>query len=156
MYYYYLITLAVLIVDQFTKWLVVQNMEIGEQITVIPNFLYWLSYRNNGAAWSILEGKMWLFYAITIIVVGIIIYIMQKYAKGHTLFSISLALILGGALGNFIDRVLHQEVVDFIATVWGNYHFPIFNIADASLSVGVVLMLIYVFLDDRKTKGTNS
>ncbi|EDN8908682.1 signal peptidase II, partial [Listeria monocytogenes] len=61
--------------------------------------------------------------------------------------------ILGGAIGNFIDRVLHQEVVDFVQTVWGNYYFPIFNVADAALSVGVVLMLVYVFVDDRKTKG---
>ncbi|HCJ4468326.1 TPA: signal peptidase II, partial [Listeria innocua] len=54
---------------------------------------------------------------------------------------------------NFIDRILHQEVVDFVQTVWGNYYFPIFNVADAALSVGVVLMLVYVFVDDRKTKG---
>ncbi|HDU1291022.1 TPA: signal peptidase II, partial [Listeria monocytogenes] len=73
--------------------------------------------------------------------------------KGKRLFSISLAFILGGAIGNFIDRVLHQEVVDFVQTVWGNYYFPIFNVADAALSVGVVLMLVYVFVDDRKTKG---
>lgn len=86
MYYYYLITLGVLIADQFTKWIVVQQMEIGERITVIPGFLYWFSYRNNGAAWSILEGKMWLFYIITVIVVIAIIYIMVKYAKGKPLF----------------------------------------------------------------------
>ncbi|ALU78635.1 signal peptidase II [Listeria monocytogenes] len=151
--YYYLITLAVVALDQLTKWIVVQNMEIGQKIEVIPGFLYWTSYRNDGAAWSILEGHMWFFYLITVVVIGIIIYIMQKYAKGKRLFSISLAFILGGAIGNFIDRVLHQEVVDFVQTVWGNYYFPIFNVADASLSVGVVLMLVYVFVDDRKTKG---
>ncbi|WP_099222186.1 signal peptidase II [Listeria costaricensis] len=151
--YYYLITLAVLVLDQLTKYIVVQTMEVGESITVIPGFLYWRSYRNTGGAWSILEGHMWLFYIVTIVVVGIIIYIMHKYAKGQPLFSVSLALILGGAVGNFIDRLLHQEVVDFISTVWGDYYFPIFNVADMSLCVGVVLMLIYVFLDDRKTKG---
>ncbi|MHC5252006.1 signal peptidase II [Listeria kieliensis] len=151
--YYYLITLLVLVLDQATKWVVISQMEIGEKITVIPGFLYWLSYRNNGAAWSILEGKMWLFYIITIVVSVAIIYIMAKYAKGKPLFSISLALILGGALGNFIDRILHKEVVDFVSTVWGSYHFPIFNLADAALSIGVVLMLIYIVLDDRKTKG---
>ncbi|EGQ1132652.1 signal peptidase II, partial [Listeria monocytogenes] len=79
--YYYLITLAVIALDQLTKWIVVQNMEIGQKIEVIPGFLYWTSYRNDGAAWSILEGHMWFFYLITVVVIGIIIYIMQKYAK---------------------------------------------------------------------------
>ncbi len=151
---YYFVTVLVLLIDQFTKYLVVANMQIGDSVTVIPGFLYLTSYRNTGAAWSILEGKMWLFYVITVIVVMIIIYIMQKYAKGHPLFSTSLALVLGGAIGNFIDRLLHQEVVDFISTVFGHYYFPIFNIADTALSIGVVLLLIYIFISDSKAKGT--
>lgn len=153
MIYYYLIALVVVGIDQFTKWLVVEHLTIGQQVEVIPGFLYWFSFRNNGAAWSILEGHMSFFYIITVIVVAVIIYIMQRYAKGKRLFGISLALILGGALGNFIDRLWRHEVVDFVQTVWGNYYFPIFNLADAALSIGVVCMLIFVFLDDRKTKG---
>jgi signal peptidase II len=138
--------------DQLTKWLVVRNMTEGESIQIVDNFLYLTSHRNRGAAWGILEGQMWFFYIITIVVVIGIIYYMQKHAKGKVLFSISLAFMLGGAIGNFIDRVLRKEVVDFLNTYIFSYDFPIFNIADAALTVGVVLLLIYMFFDEIEAK----
>ncbi len=127
-------------------------MTEGESIQIIDNFLYLTSHRNRGAAWGILEGQMWFFYIITIVVVIGIIYYMQKHAKGKVLFSISLAFMLGGAIGNFIDRVLRKEVVDFLNTYIFSYDFPIFNIADAALTVGVVLLLIYMFFDEIEAK----
>ncbi|MFD2682900.1 signal peptidase II [Bacillus seohaeanensis] len=150
--FYYFIAGFVIILDQLTKWLVVRNMTEGESIQIVDNFLYLTSHRNRGAAWGILEGQMWFFYIITIIVVIGIVYYMQKHAKGKILFSVSLAFMLGGAIGNFIDRVLRKEVVDFLNTYIFNYDFPIFNIADAALTVGVVLLLIYMFFDEIKEK----
>lgn len=127
-------------------------MQFGDSITIIENVLYITSHRNSGAAWGILQGQMWLFYVITLIVIGAVIFYMQKAAKGNGLLRVSLAFILGGAIGNFIDRVFRQEVVDFIHTYIFGYNFPVFNIADSSLVIGVILLMIQMLLDDRKSK----
>ncbi|MCA1062301.1 signal peptidase II [Rossellomorea sp. AcN35-11] len=153
--YYYLVALVVIGLDQLTKWLVVKRMTEGESIKVIENILYLTSHRNQGAAWGILQGQMWFFYIITVVVIVGIVYYMQVHAKGDILFSLSLAFMLGGAIGNFIDRVFRKEVVDFLNTYIFSYDFPIFNIADAALTIGVALLLIYMYLDERKAKKEN-
>jgi signal peptidase II len=150
--YFYLLAAVIIAVDQITKWLIVKNMEPGESIKIIENFFYITSSRNQGAAWGILQGKMWLFYFITVVVIIGLIYFLQKNAKGKPLLGISLAFMLGGAIGNFIDRVARKEVVDFIHTYIFGYDFPIFNVADSSLTIGVVLLLILMLLDERKSK----
>lgn len=127
-------------------------MELGEQITVIENFLYITSHRNRGAAWGILQGQMWFFYVITAVVIIAIIYYLKKSEKESPLLKFSLALMLGGAIGNFIDRVLRQEVVDFIHTYPFGYNFPIFNIADSALVIGVAILIIYMLLEEKKEK----
>lgn len=127
-------------------------MEFGESIKIIDNFFYLTSHRNKGAAWGMLEGQMWLFYIITLVVAAGIIYYMQTQAKGKPLFQVSLAFILGGAIGNFIDRLFRKEVVDFLDTYILGYDFPIFNIADSALTIGVILLFIQVFKEERKEK----
>lgn len=127
-------------------------MYLGESIPVIDNFLYITSHRNRGAAWGILQGQMWFFYVITAIVIIAIIYYIQKEAKGKWLLGVSLAFMLGGAIGNFIDRLHRKEVVDFIHTYIFNYNFPVFNIADSALVIGVVLLMIQMLRDERGTK----
>lgn len=150
--FYYLIALFVILLDQITKWLIVSRMELGESIQIIDKILYITSHRNRGAAWGILQGQMWFFYVITLIViVGIIIYI-QRAAKDKWLMGLSLGLMLGGAIGNFIDRVIRKEVVDFIHTFIFGYNFPVFNIADSALVIGVILLMIQMFRDERETK----
>ena len=150
--FYYLIAVLIILLDQVTKWLIVAKMQFGESITVIKDFLYITSHRNRGAAWGILQGQMWLFYAITVVVIIGIIYYMQKAAKGKPILGISLALMLGGAIGNFIDRVLRKEVVDFIHTFIFSYNFPVFNVADSSLVIGVALLMIQMLREERETK----
>lgn len=149
---YYLIALVVVALDQLTKWLVVRNMTEGQSIKVIENLFYITSHRNQGAAWGILQGQMWFFYIITIGVIIGIVYYLEKQAKGNKLFSLSLALLLGGAIGNFIDRLFRKEVVDFLNTYIFQYDFPIFNIADAALTIGVGMMIITMLLDERREK----
>ncbi|WP_017437156.1 signal peptidase II [Saccharococcus caldoxylosilyticus] len=142
---YYIIALAVIAIDQWTKWLVVKYMRLGESIPIIPNVLYITSHRNRGAAWGILQGQFWLFYLITVIVViGLIVYI-QRLPRGERLFGVALGLMLGGAIGNFIDRLFRKEVVDFIHAYIGTYSFPVFNIADSALTIGVALLFIKMF-----------
>ena len=150
---YYVIAVVMIVIDQWTKYLVIENMTIGESIPVIENIFYLTSHRNPGAAWGILQGQMWFFYIITLIVVGIIIYYIEHYAKTNRLLGISLGLVLGGAIGNLIDRVRFQEVVDFVDVYIFSYDFPIFNVADSSLVVGVILIgIITLFEEARKDK----
>lgn len=149
---YYIIAALVVGIDQLTKWLVVTYMQLGESIEVIPNFFNLTSHRNRGAAWGMLEGKMYFFYAITLVFVVGIVYYIQKFAKQERLFGIALAFLLGGAIGNFIDRLINQEVVDFFHFNFGDYHFPVFNVADMSLTFGVILVFLHIVLEERKTK----
>jgi signal peptidase II len=150
--FYYIIALFVIALDQFTKWLIVKKLEYGESITIIDNFLYITSHRNRGAAWGILQGQMWFFYIITVLVIIGIVYYIQKAARGNWLFGVSLGLMLGGAIGNFIDRVVRKQVVDFINTYIFGYDFPIFNIADSSLVIGVILLMVHMFIEERGSK----
>nr|WP_245349960.1 signal peptidase II [Cytobacillus eiseniae] len=154
--FYYIIALFVIALDQLTKFLIVKKMELGESIEVIENFLYITSHRNRGAAWGILQGQMWFFYIITVIVIIGIVYYIQKAAKGKMLLGISLGLMLGGAIGNFIDRVLRKEVVDFVNTYIFSYDFPVFNIADSALVVGVAMLMIQMLLEERALKKEKS
>ncbi|MDT2045721.1 signal peptidase II [Priestia aryabhattai] len=150
--FYYMIALAIIIFDQLTKWIVVKEMELGESIPVVENFLYITSHRNRGAAWGILEGQMWFFYAITVVVViGLIVYI-RKINKADKWLGVALGLMLGGAIGNFIDRVFRQEVVDFVNTYIFTYDFPIFNVADSALVVGVGIMFILTLFEGKQKK----
>ncbi|MFD2628311.1 signal peptidase II [Oceanobacillus kapialis] len=154
MYIYYIFALIIIGIDQLTKWLVVKNMELGEEITIINQFFSLTSHRNTGAAWGILEGQMAFFYIVTVVVVAGIIFYMQRYAKDSRGLAIALSLLLGGAIGNFIDRLFRQEVVDFFDFIIFGYDFPIFNIADSSLVIGVFLIIILTIIDElKKGKG---
>ncbi|MCO7128113.1 signal peptidase II [Sporolactobacillus shoreicorticis] len=147
---YYALALIVLLIDQLSKYLVVHNMALGESTPIIPGFFYWTSVRNNGAAWSMLEGQFIFFFIITVIVLAVVVYYMQKLGRKQPLLGISLGIIMGGTLGNFVDRLFRGEVVDFIHFYIVRYSFPVFNLADSSLFIGVVLLIIYLFLDGKK------
>ncbi|WP_138414973.1 signal peptidase II [Aquibacillus sediminis] len=151
---YYVIAFVIVLVDQLTKWWIDTSMELHQKIPVIENFFYITSHRNTGAAWGILSGQMGFFYIITTIVIAVVVYYMWKYAKESKLMGWSLAFILGGAVGNFIDRIFRKQVVDFFDFYFGDYSYPIFNVADSALVVGVILMLIVTFIDE-KQKGSS-
>lgn len=144
---YYLLALIVILIDQFTKWTIVKVMDVGQSLEIIPNIFYITSHRNTGAAWGILAGRMGFFYIITILfVVGIVFYI-QKYGIPDRLTGIGMGLILGGALGNFIDRFFRKEVVDFFHVYIGDYSFPVFNIADMALCIGVGFIILQTLIE---------
>ncbi|MFS8650990.1 MAG: signal peptidase II [Caldibacillus sp.] len=150
---YYLVALFVVILDQLTKWWIVSEMTLGERIPIIENFLYITSHRNQGAAWGILQGQMTFFYIVTVFVVIFIVYYIQKYGKENPFFGYTLGILLGGAIGNFIDRLFRKEVVDFIDVYPFGYNFPIFNVADSALTIGVLLMIIYIlFIEGKQQK----
>src|SRR5699024_5103938 len=151
MYLYYLLALIVIGIDQGSKWIVKTKMDLYEQIPIIDNFFYITSHRNAGAAWGILQGQMTFFYIITVVFTIGIIYFLHKYAKDNVGLAISISLILGGAIGNFIDRLFRKEVVDFIDVMIFSYDYPIFNVADSFLVIGVILFAIVTIIDERRS-----
>lgn len=153
-YKYYGLAAFVVLLDQWTKWLIVKNMELRERIAVLDPWFGILSHRNKGAAWGMLEGQMWLFSIVTIAVICAILYFYHKEAKGKPVFQVGLMLLLGGAVGNFIDRLFRGEVVDFVDVLIPiiNYDFPIFNVADAALTIAVVVLMIGLIMEDKKEK----
>lgn len=150
--FYYLLALVLLFLDQLSKWMIVQNMDVGDSLPVIPGFFYITSLRNTGAAWSMLEGQFVFFFIVTFIVLVVVIYYMQRYGRKQPLLGTSLAFIIGGTLGNFVDRLFRGEVVDFIHVYIFSYSYPVFNLADSSLFIGVGLMILYLILDWRKER----
>ncbi|MDO3409223.1 signal peptidase II [Saccharibacillus sp. CPCC 101409] len=150
---YYVIALVAFLVDQGTKYLVATRMELREEIPIIGNFFVLTSHRNKGAAFGILQEKQWFFIVITLVVVAGIVWYLQrvKNAKGSArLLPVALSLVLGGALGNFLDRIRMGEVVDFFLFNFGSYSFPIFNVADSCIVVGVALIILDTLLDTRR------
>lgn len=150
---FFLVAIVVFVVDYITKHWIANNMKLNEQFSVIGDFFLITSHRNRGAAFGILQEQRIFFIIITIIILaGILWYAHIMYKKGSKLLLVGLALVLGGALGNFIDRVRFGEVVDFFKFNFGNYTFPIFNVADSAIVVGVGIILLDTLLDVRREK----
>lgn len=145
MFIFYFLIIILVIIDQASKWWTVQNIDLHQVIEVIPNILSLTYIQNTGAAWSILEGKMMFFYIVTIIVVAVLLYELHKHWQDSRLFAVGISFIIGGALGNFIDRLLLKYVIDMIKLEF--IDFPIFNLADTWLTVGVIIVLFYILFD---------
>ncbi|EMF0498241.1 signal peptidase II [Enterococcus faecium] len=145
---YWIFSALLVGVDQLVKWWITDNLALGETKNLIPGILSLNHIRNTGAAWSMLEGKMWFFTIVTLIAVVVILTLMIKNReKGNLWFMIGLSLILAGAIGNFIDRIRLGYVVDMFQTDFMS--FPIFNVADVTLVCGVICILIYIILDEK-------
>lgn len=149
MSFYLILTTILVVVDQLTKYLTVQTIDLHEVIEIIPNVLSFTYIQNSGAAWSILEGKMWFFYIVTIIVIAFLLYYLYTEAKTDKILGIILSIVLAGTIGNFIDRLVFQYVIDMIKLDFIN--FPIFNVADILLTVGVGVLIIFTFYEERNT-----
>ncbi|MGX7197813.1 signal peptidase II [Enterococcus olivae] len=147
---YFLLSAVIVGIDQWVKYWTVSNFQLGETQTVIPNVFSLTYIQNTGAAWSIFEGQMLFFAVITVIAVTVVTYLLIRYRKENKFFTIGLSLVLAGAIGNFIDRMRVGFVVDMFQTDFMN--FPIFNVADVSLVIGVGLIFIYTIFDE-KMKG---
>ena len=150
-----IIILSVIILDQISKYWIQMNPSLHTHIEIIPNFLYITYVKNTGAAWSMLSNQTVFLIIISIIETIILIYFLIKCKKNKDskLYLISLSLMIGGAIGNLIDRIQFGFVRDFIDTYPFGYNFPVFNIADSALTIGVILLLIQFVLEERKEKG---
>ncbi|MDH6364064.1 signal peptidase II [Enterococcus sp. PF1-24] len=144
---YLLLSALIVVGDQLVKWWTVSNLALGESQSFIPKVLSLTYVRNTGSAWSMFEGQMWFFYIITIVIVPVAVYFLVKNLHNSKWLTLGISLALGGALGNFIDRLRLGYVVDMFATDF--ISFPVFNVADCALVVGMGMIFIYLLLEDR-------
>ncbi|MEW9899181.1 signal peptidase II [Chitinivorax sp. PXF-14] len=138
------LALVVIVLDQLTKLWVDSALHYGQVIPVLPSFNLVLAY-NKGAAFSFLAQESgWqrhLFSLIAVVASGAIVWVLRRHHENR-LLSLALSLILGGALGNLIDRVAYGHVVDFIQVYYSSYFWPAFNVADSAITVGAVLLVL--------------
>ncbi len=146
------IALIVILADQFTKTLITGYFQLGDSRTV-TSFFNVVRAHNTGAAFSFLAGasgwQRWFFVGLGLAATLFIVYLLKRHG-GQRLFSWALALILGGALGNVIDRLMHGHVVDFIQVHYGGWYFPAFNVADSGITVGAALLILDELLRVRR------
>lgn len=144
------LALAVLVPDQITKWLVQQHLALNESVPVIPGLFDLVHVSNLGAAFGFLNTTdiTWqraLFVAVTLLALAVISYMLAKAGDGETFLVWGLGLILGGALGNLVDRVRFGHVVDFLDFYVGDWHWPAFNVADIAITLGAFCLLISLY-----------
>ena len=136
------ILFMVVLIDQISKF-VAFNLQ-RDNIKVIEDFFYITKVKNTGAAWGSFSGQMWLFYIISVIAIYFLYKIYRESSQRSAYFSFSILLMLGGTLGNLIDRVFFNYVRDFLNFYIFTYDYPVFNVADIALVIGVFLVLIYI------------
>ena len=145
----YIISLILLTLDQLVKLLVKSNFKLHEELELIPNFFSLHYLQNDGAAFSILQNKTYLLVIVAIICLSIMVYYIQKEKEFTRLSSISLGLILGGIIGNLLDRIIYKKVIDYLSFTFFTYSFPVFNIADIGITIGALLLIISSFKEEQ-------
>lgn len=149
------IALVGIIIDQITKVAIDRSMQLFDSIPVIENFFHITYVRNKGAAFSFLANASWrlpFFITVSIIAAVVILVAFRKMREDQKLAHTSLALIFSGAVGNLIDRIRLGEVIDFLDVHWYRHHWPAFNVADSLICVGVFLLAIDMFLEEKRIK----
>ena len=148
------IALLIILLDQVTKTLIVGTFQLGDSRTV-TSFFNVVRVHNAGAAFSFLAGasgwQRWFFVGLGTLATGFIVWMLRNHG-GQRMFSWALSLILGGAIGNVIDRLLHGHVIDFIQLHAAGWYFPSFNIADSAITVGAVLLILDELMRVRRTR----
>ncbi|HZE91108.1 MAG TPA: signal peptidase II [Rhizobacter sp.] len=146
------VALIVILLDQFSKTLILGNFHYGES-RFVTSFFNLVRVHNTGAAFSFLAGasgwQRWFFVVLGALAAGFIVWLLRSHG-GQRMFSAALSLILGGALGNVIDRLLHGYVVDFIQVHCAGRYFPSFNLADSAITLGAALLILDELLRVRR------
>ena len=144
----------IFLVDQFTKVLILGYYHLGDS-TYVTSFFNVVRVHNTGAAFSFLAGasgwQRWFFTALGLVAAAAIVWMLKSH-PGQKLFSFAMACILGGAIGNVVDRLMHGYVVDFLDFHWSGMHFPAFNMADSAISLGAICLILDELLRVRKAK----
>ncbi len=148
----YSISFIVLLLDQIIKLVVMNNMELHQEIKIIPNFFSLYYVENPGAAFSILGNQTLLLIIVSVVCLILIKEYIKKEKELSNLSIISLGMIIGGTIGNLFDRILYKAVIDYLAFDIFKYSFPVFNLADIAITVGAGLLLLSYLIDNFKKK----
>lgn len=153
------LSLLVFVVDQASKFYFDSSLSMYQQIVIIPDYFSWTLAYNTGAAFSFLAGasgwQRWLFALIAVAVSAVLVVWLKRLKPEETWLAAALALVLGGALGNLVDRVLLGHVVDFILLHWQHrWYFPAFNLADAAITLGAILLALDMFKSNKSGEVT--
>ena len=148
-----IIIVAIIALDQWSKWAVKTSFNLYQSKPVIQDLLHFTYVTNDGMAFGLsFPGGKHVLLIMTILLTGFIVGFLWKEKNGHPLIKYGLALILSGAIGNLIDRMLYGKVVDFLDLMIGNFHWYIFNIADSSVTIGMILFIIHsIYIEQKKT-----
>ena len=147
----YLLTIIVVLGgDLLTKTIINHQMKLGASYELIPNFFYFTNIHNTGAAWGIFAGHIEFFYVITAIAAIAIVYYFLHSSEDQVIFRYGLVLVFAGLLGNLYDRIVFQYVRDFLDFIIFGYDFPIFNVADMGVVIGMFLIIIDLFIGEYK------
>lgn len=141
---YFLICMAITILDQVTKRFIADSINYNYEVEIIEDFFYLTNVRNRGAAWGILQNYRIFFIIITIVIVVSMLHFMMSVKQNY--IRVVCAFIIGGAVGNFVDRLFRGYVIDFLDFYIGSYHFPTFNVADIFITIGSFLLIVEVFV----------
>ena len=139
-----LLSAAIVILDQFTKYQVTVRFYLGECLPVVPGYFDLVHVRNTGAAWGMLGGFHFLLVGLSIAVLVVLLFFRRSFLSDSLVHRLSLGLMVGGIIGNLLDRIRLQYVVDFLDFHWQSHHFPAFNVADSAICVGVGLYMLSV------------
>jgi signal peptidase II len=149
--YLIIISPLAILIDQLTKMLANNSLSSGIRQTIIDGFFYLTLVYNRGAAWSILSGNRWFLVLVSAAAtVGFIAYYLKRLNNSKPILLLGLSLIIGGTFGNLIDRALYGQVIDFLDFIIIGYNYPVFNFADTFLVMGMGLLIIAIYFEDKK------
>ncbi len=151
-----LLSTFLILLDQFTKFYIQDHFYLGESVTVIPDFFYFTYVRNPGAAFGFMADgnlifKIILFKIVPVLACFWLAYMVMKINKSNKILATSYTLIFSGAVGNLFDRFMYNYVVDFFDFKFGLYHWPAFNIADSSIFIGGILLIVDFYFESKKS-----
>jgi signal peptidase II len=155
------IAIAVLLLDRFTKWLVIRNIALDDSISIIPGLFRLTHLENPGAAFSIFAEssspyRTALLVAVSLAALAVVALLLWTRRSSFSSTTIALSLIAGGALGNLWDRVADGKVTDFLDFYIGSHHWPPFNVADSAIVVGALLLMLRMLATDKLPKAAGS
>lgn len=152
----YTIAMFFMLLDQLIKLIVTTNMEIHQEIKIIPKFFSLYYLKNTGAAFSILGNKTLFLILISIICLIVIKKYIKKLKRVNNLTIISLGVLTGGIIGNLFDRIFYQSVIDYLSFNIFGYGFPVFNLADIGITVGAFLLIIDLIIEEKEKKNSKN
>lgn len=151
----YTISIVLCLIDQIVKLIITNYLDVYQKISILPNFFSIYYLQNKGAAFSSFSGMTYLFIGVGFLFLFLLLRYIRKLSNIKKIEMVAFGFILGGIVGNLIDRILYQYVIDYLAFEIGGYSFAVFNLADSAIVVGCFLLIIECFRGEKRWKNLN-